>query len=179
MEVRLLSALPDGSAARVGRATASHAEGWEFDSPRIHQKGCRLAARTPRFQRGRRRFKSGRPYQSTRMRGAKAAPGSHKPRDPGSIPGHATRARSSSAVQGAGPSCRIRRFESATGHHYNDRPGIAQQPEQRSDMPPSGGASPPPRTRTTTTALGSAAEPLRDRQTSGGSSPAGRTTFRE
>ena len=28
-----------GSAARTGRATASHAEGWEFNSPRIHQTG--------------------------------------------------------------------------------------------------------------------------------------------
>lgn len=36
VEVRLLSALPNGSAARAGRATASHAEGWEFKSPRIH-----------------------------------------------------------------------------------------------------------------------------------------------
>jgi hypothetical protein len=36
VEVRLLSALPTGSAARAGRATASHAEGWEFKSPRIH-----------------------------------------------------------------------------------------------------------------------------------------------
>lgn len=61
-----------------------------------------------------------RPALPTRLRGAEAAPGSHKPRDLGSIPGHATR---------------------------ESHPGVAQQPEQRSDTPPSGGASPPPRTK--------------------------------
>ena len=72
--------------------------------------------RIPRSQRG---DAGSNPAGHTKqeMRGAEAAPGSHKPRDLGSIPGHAT-----------------------------NPPGVAQQPEQRSDTPPVGGASPPPRT---------------------------------
>jgi hypothetical protein len=145
VEVRLLSALPNGSAART-RASICFAR--RSVGVRISPDppmGLSSSGRISRFQRGRRRFESGRPYQQN-LRGAEAAPGSHKPRDPGSIPGHATTACSSSRVQGVGFSSRIPRFESATGHQPH-QPGVAQQPEQRSDMPPSGGASPPPRTK--------------------------------
>src|SRR5207302_1742356 len=54
-----------------------------------------------------------------KLRGAEAAAGSHKPRE--------TRDRYPAT-------------------HPPPRPGVAQQQEQRSDMPPAGGASPPPRT---------------------------------
>ncbi len=54
--------------------------------------GLSSSGRIPRFQRAGRRFESG-PALTVAVRGAEAAPGSHKPREPGSIPGHATKVR--------------------------------------------------------------------------------------
>ena len=104
VEVQLLSALPNRvrSSSRASGCFARRRLGVRIspDPPR----GRRLAARTPRLQRGGRRFESGRPYQHQQLlRGAEAAPGSHKSRDPGSIPGHATKARSSRRIRAPAP----------------------------------------------------------------------------
>ncbi len=118
--VQVLAGAPvtsNGSAARFGRAAALQAEVVGVRISPDPPRGCRLRAgllaltETMPVQI--------RPALPTPLRGAEAAPGSHKPRDLGSIPGHATK---------------------------HSSPGVAQQPEQRSDTPPAGGASPPPRT---------------------------------
>ncbi len=106
------------------------------------------------------------------LRGAQAAPGSHKPRDPGSIPGHATIARSSSGpgprILTPGTAVRIR-------HGRPNVPGVAQQPEPRSDMPPVGGASPPP--RTTVSGVAQMEEQRPYKPSVAGSRPASRTNM--
>ena len=173
VEVRLLSALPiwvrssnpGEHLLRTQKRGSSNLPG--------STKGLSSSGRTPRLQRGRRRFESGRPYQQLcvaprRLRDLISP--AIRDRYP------ATRPR---PVRLGGSGRRFLRPDTAVrirhGPPLIHRPGVAQQPEQRSDMPSSGGASPPPRTKQNEPPLAQRREQLRDRQTSGGSSPPGRT----
>ena len=116
VEVRLLSALPMGPQLETGEQLLRTQKVGSSNLPGS-TKGLSSSGRTPRLQRGRRRFESGRPYQQLcvaprRLRDLISP--AIRDRYPATRPWPVRL-----ADQGAGSSGRIRRFESATGHHNN------------------------------------------------------------
>ena len=174
MEVRLLSALPNRvrSSSRASGCFARRRLGVRI-SPDPPQ-GRRLAARTPRFQRGGRRFESGRPYHSTAyptgpisaggvvgntgecgspVLGSIPSPADHRvaPRRHRGLISPAIRDRYPATpptwpVRLDGSGRRPLKPDTAVRIRHGPPTGGSSAAEQRSDMPPGGGASPPPRT---------------------------------